>query len=64
MVYESKNYSADLSVLDCKVLMPAAMMTMDPTTPASSLKCTIEKVLKYPNRTIGTTFVYLEEIVN
>ena len=64
LVYESKNYSANLPVLDCELSMPTAMMIMNSTAPASSLKGTMEKVLKCPNRTIGKIFVHLEEMVS
>ena len=43
--------------------MPATMIIMDSTALASSLKGTMKKVLKCPNRTIGKTFVHLEEMV-
>ena len=63
LVFESKNYSTDLPVLYYKLSMPAAMIIMESTAPGLFLKGTIEKVLKYPNRTIGRTFVHLEEMV-
>ena len=37
LVYENKNYSTDLPVLDCEPPMPAAMMIMDSTAPFLSL---------------------------
>ena len=63
LVYESKNCSAYLPVLDCELSMHIAMMIMDSTAPALSLKGTIEKVLKCPNRIISKTLVHLEETI-
>ena len=63
LAYGSKNCFADLPVLDCELPMPAAMIIMDSIAPALSLKGTMKKVLKCPNRTIGKTLVHLEEIV-
>ena len=43
LVYESKNYSTDLPVLDYDLSVPEAMMIKDSIVPASSLKGTMEK---------------------
>ena len=45
LVYESKDYFADLPVLDGKPSRPATMMIMDSTASAWFLKGTTEKVL-------------------
>ena len=63
LVYKSKDCSANLPLLDCEPSMPVAMIIMDSTALASSFKGTMEKALKCPNRTIGKTLMYLEEML-
>ena len=50
-------------MLDCELSMPATMTIMNSTAPASSVKGTMEKASKYPNRTIGKIFMHLEEMI-
>ena len=63
LVYESKNYSADLPVLDCEPSMPEAIIIMDSTAPTLLFKGTMEKALKHPNKIIHKTLVHLEEMI-
>ena len=56
------NCFAYLPVLDYKSSIPATMMIMDMIAPALFIKGTMEKALRYSNRTIGKTLVHLEEI--
>ena len=44
LVYESRNCSGDLPVLDCELSMLSTMMIIDSTAPALSLKGNIQKV--------------------